>query len=190
MDSLSPAVLDARLIPCSGKHALIFRQWAQLAVGESFVLLNDHRPDPLRRQFEQVVPGCFEWTEIPPPPGAFAVRLTRVQPDPTGFDASMMSGCGPMSERSSDTVGFSENAADDGIFVRLHLDFRDYSADEARERILNLAQGLREGTELLADLRLPDPSLDQSLTLLARIFRGAAIPGPMPGWRYAIRHPD
>jgi uncharacterized protein (DUF2249 family) len=190
MDSPSPVILDARAIPCAGKHALIFRQWAKLTVGESFVLLNDHRPDPLHRQFEQLVPGCFEWAEIPPPPGAFAVRLTRLHPDPIEFEASLVNGCLPMGERPNDATGISGIAADDGILVRLHLDFRDYSADEARERILNLAQGLREGTELLADLRLPDPSLDQSLTLLARVFRGAAIPDPMPGWRYAIRHPD
>gem|GEM_PF-1419073 len=182
-------VLDARLIPCSGKHALIFRQWAQLAVGESFVLLNDHRPDPLRRQFEQVVPGCFEWTEIPPLPGAFAVRLTRLQTDPTGFDSNLVSGCGPVSERSSGDTGISSVAPDEEIFVRLHFDFRSCSPEEARERILRMAQGLAEGTELLADLPSPDPDLDRALSVLGRTFRGAALQDFSPGWRYAVRHP-
>jgi uncharacterized protein (DUF2249 family) len=178
-------VLDARLIPCSGKHEQIFHRWAALMVGESFVLLNDHRPEPLRRQFEQFVPGCFEWAAVPPPPGGFAVRLTRLRPDPAGFDASLVNGCGSLGARS----GATTVAADEDILVRIHLDFRECPVGEAHDRVLRLAQGLADGAELLADLPSPDSDLDRALTTLGRTFHGAALPGSVPGWRYAVRHP-
>src|SRR5262245_55198517 len=110
-------ILDARPLPCAGKHSAIFRRWAELPVGESFVLLNDHRPEPLRRQFEQYVPGCCEWREIAPPAGAFAVRLTRLRPDPRGFDPAHVTGC-TLSAALIDP-------AEQGILVRLQLDYRE-----------------------------------------------------------------
>ena len=181
MSSPSPTVLDARLIPCSGKHALIFRRWAELAVGESFVLLNDHRPEPLRRQFEQLAPDCFEWCEIEPPAGAFAVRLTRLRPDPADFDARRVSGCG--------LRPVSEPAGDNPILVQLRFDYRDLSSELACATLLRFAKDLPEGTELIAVLAKPDPELDHGLTALNRAFRGEALPAAAPGWRYSIRHP-
>ena len=94
MSSPSSTVLDARLIPCAGKHELIFRRWSALAVGESFVLFNDHRPEPLRQQFAQHVPDCFDWREAESPSDGYAVRLTRLRPDPVDFDPSFVNGCG------------------------------------------------------------------------------------------------
>ncbi|MDQ5979827.1 MAG: hypothetical protein QG602_2802 [Verrucomicrobiota bacterium] len=181
MSSATPAVLDARLIPCSGKHELIFRRWAALQVGENFVLLNDHRPEPLRRQFEQLVPDCYEWREIEPPAGAFAVRLTRLQPDPAGLDLRRVSGCGL---RPAPAEG------DNPILVQLQFDYRDLAPEMARATLLRFATDLPEGTELLAVLRQPDPELDHGLTALNRAFRGEALPAASPGWRYSIRHPD
>ena len=43
--------MDVRPIPCSVKHGLIIKQWLDLAVGEHFILLNDHDPVPLHYQF-------------------------------------------------------------------------------------------------------------------------------------------
>lgn len=175
---VGPEVLDVRALPCAGKHPLIFRRWAELAVGESFVLLNDHQPEPLRRQFERLVPGCCAWREIEPPPGAFAVRLTRLRPDPAGFAPAQVGGC-----------GLSAAASDEGVLVRLQLDFRALPPAVARARLRRLAAGLADGTELQADLVSPDPELDAVLTALGRAFRGAALPPGESGWRYVIRHP-
>lgn len=147
-----------------------------MAVGESFVLINDNRPDPFRRRFEHLIPGCFEWAEVPPQ-GAFAVCLTRLRPDPAGFDASTVNGCDPLSASSVDAIV----AADDGILVRLRLDFQDSPVAKSRGRVLRLAQGLAEGTELLAELQSPDPDLDRALTALGGTFRGAAMRGSSPG---------
>jgi uncharacterized protein (DUF2249 family) len=179
MSSSPSAVLDARPIPCSGKHELIFRRWAALAVGESFVLLNDHRPEPLRRQFEQLVPDCFEWCEIEPPVGAFAVCLTRLRPDPAGLDLRRVSGCGL---RPTPADG------DNPILVQLQFDYRGLTPDSARATLLRFAADLPAGTELLAVLPQPDPELDHGLTALNRAFRGEALPAASPGWRYSIRH--
>lgn len=177
MNDLPPDVLDARALPCAGKHSLIFRHWARLRVGESFVLLNDHRPEPLRRQFEQLVPGCCDWREIEPPSGAFAVRLTRLRADPAGFDPAQAGGCGPP----------ARSGENDGLLLSLQLDYRELSADEARERVRSLARGLPEGAALQADLPAPDPELDAALTALGLSFQGAAL--SPAGWRCTIRHP-
>lgn len=171
-------VLDVRPLACAGKHPLIFGRWARLAVGESFVLVNDHRPEPLRRQFERLAPGCCDWCEIEPPEGAFAVRLTRLRPDPAGFDPAAAGGCGaPPDPGASD------------VLVRLQLDYQDLPPAAVRERILHLSAKLAEGTELRADLAGPDPELDAALTALGRSFTGSARPPGIPGWRYVIRHP-
>lgn len=182
MISPPSAVLDARMIPCSGKHSLILRRWTELAVGESFVLLNDHRPEPLRRQFEQLVPDCFEWEEIESPVGAFAVRLTRLRLDPADFDARRVNGCGLRPVPAP--------AGGNPILVQLQFDYRGLSPEQARATVLRFATDLPEGAELLVALTHPDPDLDQRLTTLNREFRGEALPATSPGWRYCIRHPD
>src|SRR5690625_3294559 len=58
---MSEAELDARVIPRPEKHKTIFATFAKLAAGESFVLLNDHEPEPLRQEFEREHPGSFGW---------------------------------------------------------------------------------------------------------------------------------
>lgn len=182
MSSSKTAVLDARLIPCSGKHELIFRRWSTLAVGESFTLLNDHRPEPLRQQFAQHVPGCFAWRETESPSGGFAVTLTRLQPDPVDFDPTVVNGCGGSSSIGQNT--------DRSILVKLHFDSRNLSMSEARERVLRVTTKLPEGAELLVDLAEPDPELDRRLASMNRTFHGEALPSADAGWRYTIRHPE
>ncbi len=178
MNTSPPDALDARLIPCAIKHTLIFRRWAELSIGGSFVLLNDHRPEPLRRQFEQLVPGCFEWSEVEPNPDGFAVRLTRLRPDPSGFNPNSIAGCGIAPAGAEDNDG--------SVLVRLQIDYRDLPVQEARGRCLRIACGLSEGTELQADLPAPDPELDHALTAANLTFRGGMIPDRSAGWRYAI----
>ncbi len=177
MNDLLSDVLDARALPCAGKHPLIFQRWAKLRVGESFVLLNDHRPEPLRRQFEQLVPNCCDWREIEPPRGGFAVRLTRLRVDPIGFDPAQAGGCGPLSPA----------AGDEDLLLSLQLDYRELPVHEARERVRLLAHGLPEGAALQADLPAPDPELDAALTALGLTFQSTAL--EPAGWRCTIRHP-
>lgn len=73
---------DVRSIPCRVKHAQIFQRWADLPVGEFFVLINDHDPVPLYYQFAAQFPGAFLWEYIAADPGEFQVKITRLAPSP------------------------------------------------------------------------------------------------------------
>jgi uncharacterized protein (DUF2249 family) len=71
-------VMDVRPIPCSIKHGLILKNWFNLAVGDHFILLNDHDPVPLRYQFEAEFPGAFSWEYVARGPEEFRVRITKL----------------------------------------------------------------------------------------------------------------
>lgn len=58
------AELDARVLPKTVRHQTIFATFAELAAGESFVLLNDHEPEPLRQEFEREHPGSYDWEYV------------------------------------------------------------------------------------------------------------------------------
>ena len=87
-------LFDVREIPCRVKHPLIMERWNALAVGESFVLMNDHDPVPLRYQFEALFPGAFTWVHLMQGPEAFQVRITRLAANPAGASAQIPGGCG------------------------------------------------------------------------------------------------
>jgi uncharacterized protein (DUF2249 family) len=68
------------LMPRPERHPLVFDAFDRLAVGESFVIINDHDPQPLRMQIEKIREGEMEWEYIERGPDTFRVRLTRVAP--------------------------------------------------------------------------------------------------------------
>lgn len=72
-------VMDVRPIPCSVKHGLIIRTWQQLAVGDHFILLNDHDPVPLRYQFAAQWPDTFTWEHLVKGPEEFRVKITKLK---------------------------------------------------------------------------------------------------------------
>jgi uncharacterized protein (DUF2249 family) len=71
-------VMDVRPIPCSVKHGLIIKNWLDLAVGDYFVLLNDHDPVPLYYQFAAQWPGAFTWEHLVKGP-EFRVKITKLK---------------------------------------------------------------------------------------------------------------
>jgi uncharacterized protein (DUF2249 family) len=71
-------VLDVRVIPPREKHPAIFETFKALEVGESFVLVNDHDPKPLRYQFEFEHAGEFTWDYLEEGPVVWRVRIGRV----------------------------------------------------------------------------------------------------------------
>ena len=75
-------ILDAVPLPCSIKHRLIMAQWEALAVGDYFVLKNDHDPVPLYYQFGALFEGCFTWDYLERGPEVFAVRIGKVKAQP------------------------------------------------------------------------------------------------------------
>lgn len=76
-----PAVLDVREIPHGRRHPRIFTRFARLAAGDSFVLVNNHDPKPLRREFDATHAGCFTWEYVESGPEQWQIRITRVGDD-------------------------------------------------------------------------------------------------------------
>jgi uncharacterized protein (DUF2249 family) len=86
-------VMDVRNIPCSIKHGLIIRTWLELAVGDHFILLNDHDPVPLRYQFAAQWPNAFTWEHLVKGPEEFRVKITKLKETEQGNDGNG-GGCG------------------------------------------------------------------------------------------------
>ena len=72
-------IMDVRPIPCSVKHGLIIKNWLELAVGDHFILLNDHDPAPLYYQFSAQWPGAFTWQHLVKGPEEFRVKITKLK---------------------------------------------------------------------------------------------------------------
>jgi uncharacterized protein (DUF2249 family) len=70
--------LDLREVPRPERHPLVFADLDALKVGESFLLINDHDPVPLRRQIEDRRPGQVTWEYERGEPGMFRIRIKRI----------------------------------------------------------------------------------------------------------------
>ena len=92
--SPDPTRFDVRDIPCRVKHGQIFDRWAGLAVGEFFVLINDHDPVPLFYQFDALFPGAFTWEYLMRGPDEFQVRITRLVRTETPAGSELPRTCG------------------------------------------------------------------------------------------------
>ena len=69
--------LDVTKIEPRRKHPTIFETFDALEEGESFVLVNDHDPAPLRYQFQAERGGAFGWEYVEKGPQVWKVRLTK-----------------------------------------------------------------------------------------------------------------
>ncbi len=69
--------LDIRVVPPRDKHPTIFKTFDALASGESFVLINDHDPFPLRYQFEATRNGQFSWSYLEQGPEVWRVSIGK-----------------------------------------------------------------------------------------------------------------
>jgi uncharacterized protein (DUF2249 family) len=76
-DMTEDRTLDVRVIPPPEKHPTIFRTFAALTPGESFVLVNDHDPKPLRYQFEAEHAGEFGWQYLEQGPEVWRVEISK-----------------------------------------------------------------------------------------------------------------
>lgn len=73
---LQQPILDARTIPGEVRHAQIFAQFDALAVGEAFILVHEHYPLPLLRQFQTNRPGQLDWSVLEAGP-LFRVEIRK-----------------------------------------------------------------------------------------------------------------
>lgn len=79
-NSIAPEkIFDGRSIPCSVKHGQIIQRWLDLAVGDCFVLINDHDPVRMREQFAVQWPGAFDWQHLQRGPDEFRIKITKLK---------------------------------------------------------------------------------------------------------------
>ena len=71
--------IDVRTIQPRERHPRIFAMANGLAVGESFVIINDHDPRPLHYQLQAEYPEQFSWTYLEAGPAVWRVQLGREQ---------------------------------------------------------------------------------------------------------------
>jgi uncharacterized protein (DUF2249 family) len=81
-DGRSPSMaidrtLDVRSEPPVRRHTMIFDAFDRLAVGEAFVLVNDHDPKPLYYQLAAEQGGTFSWDYLEQGPTDWRVRIGR-----------------------------------------------------------------------------------------------------------------
>ncbi|MGB3829431.1 MAG: DUF2249 domain-containing protein [Ornithinimicrobium sp.] len=72
------AELDVRPLRKPEKHPAIFARYAALAVGASFVLINDHDPRHLREEFETELAGSYGWEYLNRKPRDWRIRISKV----------------------------------------------------------------------------------------------------------------
>lgn len=71
--------LDVRAVPPVERHARIFGIAQALTGGQSFIIVNDHDPRPLRYQMEARYPGLFGWEYLQQGPDIWRVEIKRLQ---------------------------------------------------------------------------------------------------------------
>jgi uncharacterized protein (DUF2249 family) len=71
------SIVDVREMHPRERHPTIFATFEALSAGQSFELVNDHDPKPLRYQFEAEMPDRFTWEYLEQGPEAWRVRIGR-----------------------------------------------------------------------------------------------------------------
>ena len=77
-----PSELDVRELRKPDKHPTIFAAYAALALGESFVLINDHDPKHLHDEFESDHPGTYRWEYLNTEPRDWRIIITKLASTP------------------------------------------------------------------------------------------------------------
>ncbi|KXK16484.1 MAG: hypothetical protein UZ15_CFX003002672 [Chloroflexi bacterium OLB15] len=70
--------VDVREIAPRERHPLIFKTFDGLLPGQSFLLVNDHAPEPLRYQFMHERPDMFTWNYLETGPEVWRVQIGRI----------------------------------------------------------------------------------------------------------------
>lgn len=70
--------IDVRSVAKPLRHPLILTRFNELAVGDSFILVNSHDPKHLRQEFDRDHPGTFDWEYLQTGDRKlFRIRITR-----------------------------------------------------------------------------------------------------------------
>ena len=84
--------IDLRQTPRERRHSTIVYAFDRLAVGESFLLVNDHDPRPLRAQMEQLRHDELSWEYEVQGPHEFRIKISRVAISATPHPETVMGG--------------------------------------------------------------------------------------------------
>lgn len=74
--------LDVRQLRKPDKHPAIFAKYQALAVGEAFVLVNNHDPRHLRDEFEADHAGSYGWEYVAKGPADWRIRISKLTTTP------------------------------------------------------------------------------------------------------------
>jgi uncharacterized protein (DUF2249 family)/quercetin dioxygenase-like cupin family protein len=74
--------LDVRPLRKPDKHPTIFAAYDSLAVGEAFVLINNHDPRHLRDEFDTDEPNSFGWEYVEQGPEVWRIRISKITSTP------------------------------------------------------------------------------------------------------------
>ena len=77
MPNSNPVELDIRIVSPRAKPPPLLRPFDALKNGESFVLVNDHDPAPLRYQFEATRTGQYTWEYLEAGPVVWRVSIGK-----------------------------------------------------------------------------------------------------------------
>ena len=77
MSTTAPKALDIRPLPADRKLPTVLSVFGALESGESFVLVDDQDPTPLRTRIEDVRPEEPQWVALETGPPVWAVRVGR-----------------------------------------------------------------------------------------------------------------
>ena len=72
------SIVDVRELRPAQRHQKIFQLVNELAVGGSFILVNDHDPKPLYYQLEAEHPKQFSWTYVESGPAVWRVEIGKL----------------------------------------------------------------------------------------------------------------
>lgn len=81
-DAATDQELDVRQLRKPDKHPAIFAAYADLPVGASFVLVNDHDPKHLREEFESDHGGSYGWEYLSRDIRNWRIRITKLASTP------------------------------------------------------------------------------------------------------------
>lgn len=94
-NALAPGgrTLDLRQTPRERRHSTVFYAFDTLGTGESFLLVNDHDPQPLHAQMEQLRPGELAWEYEVQGPHEFRIKVSRIAPSSVPLQETVLAGC-------------------------------------------------------------------------------------------------
>ncbi|MDD4976057.1 MAG: DUF2249 domain-containing protein [Bacteriovorax sp.] len=76
---MNDMIIDAQKIPGPVRHATIFQTFAELQIGSSLVIINNHDPRPLLNQFTEQMPGQFTQEYLAQGPIEWKVKITKIK---------------------------------------------------------------------------------------------------------------